>query len=81
MNVHKKISGKLVLLIIVCTVALVSVVFLFFTNFGCSYTPKFRPTNWISDQPESSKLDGCYFEWQCYFLPEGEARDYCYDQL
>lgn len=78
MSIHKKISLKAVVLIIgICVV--VGLVIGFFLVSKCKYSPSLINPNWLTDQAETkaSRLNGCYFKWQCQFIENEEGQEVC----
>ena len=77
---YKKISAKVVVAIIaVCMLITISIVF--FTSSKCGYSPGFRNPDLLPFNPEISKLEGCYFEWQCQYIDNSLARNQCYTHI
>lgn len=80
MNINKKISIRLALvIIIVCGLAVI--VISSFTVSKCGYSPNARNPNLLSFNSESVELSGCYFEWQCQLIDNGYARNFCYADI
>lgn len=78
MNIHKKITIKIAILIIgICLV--VGVIISFFTVSKCRYSSSFNNPNRLTFNPEPSPtVTACYFEWQCQFIESEEGQEVCY---
>lgn len=77
MNIHKKISLKMVAIIVgICVV--VSFVVSFFTVSKCRYTQNSRNPNVLTFNPEpAGKVTACYFKWQCQLIEDEQGRKIC----
>lgn len=77
MNIHKKISPKIAIIIIGACVVVGFVVSLF-TVSKCRYTQNSRNPNVLTFNPEpAGKVTACYFKWQCQLIEDEQGRKIC----
>lgn len=82
MNIHKRISTKIAIIIIVLLIVFTALfIFGFFTVSKCNNSSSFRNPNLISFNPEPATNHGCYFKWQCQFVKNEKSKERCYDQF
>lgn len=77
MNVHKKVTTWIALLIIVIFLIIASIVS-FLTVSPCRYSPSAKNPNVLTFNVEPAPtVTACYFKWQCQLIESEEGRKVC----